>query len=108
MSPTSYQAAPPRESILAERLRGVKVYSGLQVQPTPAGRKSTRPARSDETRGWELLPGVVGRAFIGRGGVGIRVHVGKAGSGLIGTEESVLEIQSPVFHVGYGVGRDLA
>src|SRR5579863_3979851 len=90
MSPTSYQAAPPRENILSE--------SQWRVKPTGSPQK---------TASTEKLPGTIGCVLKGRDGARSRVHIGHSAASLVGTQHKVVEVRVPFWRAGDRIYRDL-
>src|SRR5208283_4132492 len=105
MSPTSYQAAPPRDkSILSDVRCTVNVPGSAQVVTHPPSRRPSFPKPGDGPGS----PGAVCRAFERRYLVGGGMYVGDASAGLVGAEHDVLILGLPVFLIRHGVHRQRA
>src|SRR2546429_7302565 len=85
MTPTSYQAAPPRTATISDEHAPVKAVQS-------AGNWRNCFCES----GREQLPLVVRRVLEGRNSIGIRMNVNHARTRLIRAQHSAIELRHPV------------
>ncbi len=85
MSPTSYQAAPPRESIIAEAVKTIKPSSRAIENGTVGD--LWREVLVGGVRSEQGLPRAVGRIFEGRSLRGRGMNVGNARGILLGAQK---------------------
>src|SRR5712692_4189003 len=90
MSPTSYQAAPPRTTTISD--------AGASVKPLQLARFSDSAS--------EQLPLVVRRVLEGRNSRGIRMHVNHASTRLIRTPHHAVILRHPILCSRYRISRD--
>ena len=130
MSPTSYQAAPPRRNIIADGGYAVKpdlIFSKSSFRPPRCSQLSlsrklyakTEVLHASEITGellWSgfrrdfqnimslTLPGAVSGVGNGRHGFRRRVHVRNAVAALFRTQRNIIFHRDPVFAAGHRIG----